>query len=703
MIGNAGRPAQTRSWRAPAITETSTVSVGGGSVRSLAHLHPAVAERILNSGPSVANLQPAAHAGAVLSPGSESNAAAVRLQNSRRQHLSSTVFPAGGLTDESGAVMSHSSGARPSRKFEENNMTFFSWIINDVQLLHDEILHGEKATSGGKQSEVWDCKPLFGNEQWRVELQRRLVPMPEDESISAQLRRRNGRREPKERGSLTISLSNLLVSSLAFDAELPTQVMLGVRTPQVIQGLPRPLDGGYVWREFVSFVFSRHHDTLVCEGMPPLDELLGEGDIAELNAMELVVQVGMGPAVFPMGNSRDSLAYGANARLPFETINAVHVPRTLVDSLTALVDDIGTGDLMITVREKGILQQPSAELAESVGMKTFVQPWPTGTPLPAVATEQADKGVPVFVRDRVLWAHAAVLRTRSEFFATMLDSSFSEGTHMEPPMSAGAFGRSKDTARRPYRVLHIPDADYVTMYWFLRYLYTEEVQLLKEEDIQAISLDDRYLLDRDGAPPGRPDWKWHRVEDLEEDDGLASVDASTGSPHADLKGSRKQSLLVGARSNPVLSDMDHMHNIELSGMHTGSPGAQRTQPGSGASSGMSPDPHPHPPMLPVPPASALSLYRLAHRYNIQQLCELTMAHIVSQLTPHNATNYLLCTSLFDQIQHAIQNYICTCGRAGATLTHQTRIGPPCRLAKSLNAAARKFQRARYVRASTRRH
>ena len=187
--------------------------------------------------------------------------------------------------------------------------------------------------------------------------------------------------------------------------------------------------------------------------------------------------------------------YGANARLPFETINAVHVPRTLVDSLTALVDDIGTGDLMITVREKGILQQPSAELAESVGMKTFVQPWPTGTPLPAVATEQADKGVPVFVRDRVLWAHAAVLRTRSEFFATMLDSSFSEGTHMEPPMSAGAFGRSKDTARRPYRVLHIPDADYVTMYWFLRYLYTEEVQLLKEEDIQAISLDDRYLLD----------------------------------------------------------------------------------------------------------------------------------------------------------------------------------------------------------------
>ena len=27
---------------------------------------------------------------------------------------------------------------------------------------------------------------------------------------------------------------------------------------------------------------------------PPLDELLGEGDIAELNAMELVVQVGMG-------------------------------------------------------------------------------------------------------------------------------------------------------------------------------------------------------------------------------------------------------------------------------------------------------------------------------------------------------------------------------------------------------------------------
>ena len=62
-------------------------------------------------------------------------------------------------------------------------------------------------------------------------------------------------------------------------------------------------------------------------------------------------------------------------------------------------------------------------------------------------------------------------------------------------------------------------------------------------------------------------------------------------------------------------------------------------------------------MLAVPPASALAVYRVAHRYDINELCDAAAAHIIAHLTPENATNYLLCTTLFEQLQRAVQRYM----------------------------------------------
>ena len=170
------------------------------------------------------------------------------------------------------------------------------------------------------------------------------------------------------------------------------------------------------------------------------------------------------------------------------------IPQGLLQGLKALVDDGSSGDLMITVLEKGFEQRPTQELAESVGLTTFIHPWPVGTPMPEFEdASDPDAYPPVFVRDRVLWAHSSILRERSDFFATMIDSQFSEGALHE---TQGSRGRTRDAWRRPYRILRIPCADFVTMYWFLRYMYTEEVELLKEEDVQGLALDDFWILNQ---------------------------------------------------------------------------------------------------------------------------------------------------------------------------------------------------------------
>lgn len=610
------RPAGAqRNWREE---EVPTPGIG--------RIPPALAERVLGSGPSVSNLHPTS-ANLLLSPGAGARKTAAQLRKSAVQP-GSVTYPAGTLSHLGDGEAPE---AKLSHKFEENSIYSFSWTIDKLDQFVDEVQHGHE------EHEVWSMRPLFGAERWRLELSRR--HKKSEHSVS------------KKRPEWVLQLTCLGLMGLPFHAELPTEIMLGLRVPRM-QRVPSLLSSDYLWRKFLPCTFHQKKDTLVFTAFPPLAELLADSELSERNALELVVQVACGPSVLPERGEETS----GEMRMPFETPDSVQVPRSLVHSLANLIDDASTGDLMIVVREKGLQQRPTDELAQSVGLKTFVQPWPTGTPMP----DQGEYEPEVFVRDRVLWAHAAVLRARSEFFATMLESSFSENLQYDAPTS----GRGQSW-RRPYRLLRIPDADYVTLYWFLRYLYTGEVQFRTDEDIEAVTLDDHWILGQEAAS-SRPEWKWKPVEALDEDESFASSPEDTSfSRH-----SQPPALLKSAAVNPVLSDLHSGRHVEVT-THTDTDGTVHPRAGTQTNRGRqrsasaasstpcASDPHPHPPMLPVPPASALALYRLAHRYDLLPLCDLATAHIISQLTPQNAVNYLLCTALFEQLQYAIQQYICT--------------------------------------------
>lgn len=578
----------------------------------MGRMNPGLTERILASGPSVSNLQPT-DAKVMFSPGSESRIQSALVQETQIQP-GSVSFPAGTISDL-GPRAPEVRNAHVSQKFEQNSLLSLSWMIEDVRLLHEEITMGSKSSSGGHKSEAWNLQPLFGDERWRIELVRqRKTDLPTSPT-------------PQRRASLhqkdyilTLKMTYLELMGLSFTAALPTHVMVGLRPAQRAVKQSQLVTHEFLWRDFFSFTFERNNDTLVFDRFPNLAQLMADAHVREYNAVDLVVQVGTGPSVLPAKDVHSNKEQG-EMRMPFQTPGLVGLPPSLLQALSALVDDANTGDLMITVSEKGLEQHPSQELAESVGLTHFIQAWPAGMPMPFSEDGQLP---PVFVRDRVLWAHSSILRERSEVFAAMIESNFSEGTLHDTHVHTG---RSKDAWRRPYRMLRIPGADFVTMYWLLRYLYTDQVELLNTEDIQAVSLDDAWILGIE-SKSARPDWKWRSVEGLDEWD----VDACYPMRQA---------------SKPILSE-GYMSRDETRDA------ARRVNEFKPPNLS---DPHPHPPMLPVPPASPLSLYRLAHRYHVTKLCDLITSHIISLLTPHNAINYLLLTALFEQLQQAIQNYI----------------------------------------------
>ena len=83
------------------------------------------------------------------------------------------------------------------------------------------------------------------------------------------------------------------------------------------------------------------------------------------------------------------------------------------------------------------------------------------------------------------------------------------------------------------------------------------------------------------------------------------------------------------------------------------------------------DPHPHPTTvsdrgrhlilcswveLIAEIASALAIYKLAHRYELRELTKLALDHLVTQLRPPTAFTLLLATPLWQELHQAIQAY-----------------------------------------------
>lgn len=295
----------------------------------------------------------------------------------------------------------------------------------------------------------------------------------------------------------------------------------------------------------------------------------------------------------------------------------------------------------------------------------------------------------------MIYAHSDILTRRSEYFATLIASSFQE--------------TDKSTLLDRGRTIHtivVEEADFITIYWLLKWIYCDWL-LFREND------DPRACVDGMGAGwsarwlPHGGEWEWKtmssksgKFEDLvdrEEEaasNSVTSESVSAGSmisrgsrrvalPSAAPSTSRASSGNTGAASlRPSTNSASSSTVRRVAKSPTVAVPAASTR-GQGSSANPNPPTSPHPssyphfslsasqprqpparqpdphahPTAPPPAASALSIYQISHRYAIPGLQNLALEHIMSTMTPQSSFPLLLATGFWEELHGLVQVWI----------------------------------------------
>jgi len=309
----------------------------------------------------------------------------------------------------------------------------------------------------------------------------------------------------------------------------------------------------------------------------------------------------------------------------------------------------------------------------------------------------------------VIYAHSDILIRRSEYFATMLSSSFSENANSIRPGE-----------RRVYTIV-LEEADFVTVYWLLKWIYANWLTFRSDDD-------PRLAIEGIGAgwsakwlnTNGKGEWEWKKFTRNQAGEemsvsrsdarSVASATESVGSGDANSKTkvtepqvafsttvssgttprsgsapsrnpgstpgapppkpqSRQQlttSPSISRRSNsstdgptkpaPGVSNSPLPTPTPVNTHQTTTAGFTNSQRYSTVRQTSVPDPHLHPTPEP-PPASALSVYRIAHRYDLGGLASLALEHMMTTMTPEHCFSLLLASSTWDEFHGLVQDYV----------------------------------------------
>lgn len=299
-------------------------------------------------------------------------------------------------------------------------------------------------------------------------------------------------------------------------------------------------------------------------------------------------------------------------------------------------------------------------------------------------------------RKRVIYAHSDIISRRSDYFATMLASSFAENT---PGLAPG---------ERKLHTIIVEEADFETIYWLLKWVYGNWL-LFKEVDDPRLAVDGigegwstRWL----NARGGEWDWKTFRKANASDGSNAGTRDDSRSVTSACSRRSSEGGAGTGSRdkgfhagttpTSPTARPQPGSRTVSATkpgsssaARQTGASASRRPPTGNAANTSTVPmtaphsntkpvpitlstsnfpagshypispkrfhpssvtntiDPHPHP-TPPPQPASALAMYQVAHRYHIPGLAALALDHMMSTITPQSSFPLLLATSVWDE-------------------------------------------------------
>lgn len=576
-------------------------------------------------------------------------------------------------------------------------------------------------SAGAGKSEVWTTQPIFGDGKWKLELVRSSRPSSSQQSDALRGDDAAESVAPASTTVLSIYLTSMVLDYSPAGLEIPTTVMLGIRPPHSRFRSSRDGTWiwqrffDYTFRheneylechELPSISELLKHDDVQAQDCFNLTVQVSTGPRATPSAQ----------AMARPGARNVNSKHGTMSPFIVEDNQLVH--HSLIHGLERLIDCNATGDVVLIVRERGLRRQTvqradRADASRSESGSTLeegddIVPAPIGDPSDAACADSSQADGCVFVRDRVLWAHSSILSARSEFFRVMLQSNFVEGQEL---IFDG----------RRVKALRMQDADFTTVYWLLRYLYLEEVSFVPHEDVRSAALDDDWMSTSSTSAGSDPYafWEWTPLEQAnagasgDRSESAVQTTSSGGTMSSDVAGvtyhsahlrssvssrqaqhhhasepanrSQASPTNIGAQggrraqssaSQELLSPYGSLNRRqhqqqrphlqsgsgEWDARPSGARGAPDVPPESDTSNApllhyaLSREPHAHPCNKPSP-ASALALYRLAHRYHQEGLLDLAKAHLVGTLTPQSAFAVLLATSVYEELHAHVKAYV----------------------------------------------
>ncbi|KAI0036732.1 hypothetical protein K488DRAFT_40313 [Vararia minispora EC-137] len=537
------------------------------------------------------------------------------------------------------------------------SFTAFEWIVRDVHKLRDYIETGEMPpSSDGSEStspehedfEVLREFPTLGEGKFKLEIAR-------TQSTSEVEHRPSTRSEPP---TLSLYITCLTLDYPNAEYEICASMMAAIKCQDDVFG-ERGARAEWAWDTWQSeWVFRQGSEVWQCP-LPSLSLLLDNPRIHQSDSFVICIQIHT-----PVG--------------PFypQHPTAYYVPRDLLEGLEVSLDNANTGDVRFICLERMNSQQ-----------QTPVPQSPTPThsaASPSRRSSSESSPHPSFpshttVRKRIIYAHSDILTRRSDYFATMLSSTFAE--------------TAPSGDRKIYTIV-VEEADFVTIYWLLKWVYANWLMFSEEDDPRAAveGLGAGWSAKWLSSPgmPGEWDWKTlnksHPLDDARDDvrsatsgesvrstvDGARAPDQTKqdsttatrhraapsqttkqtsppsrpGGPSAPRRVSGPGTLNTSGHVAPA-----HSKPVPIPGSHYPlSPRAPRAPAPTSA------DPHAHPTPQPTS-ASALSVYQVAHRYGMPGLASLALEHIMSTITPSSSFALLLASMVWEELHMLVEDYI----------------------------------------------
>ncbi|KAH9049710.1 hypothetical protein EDB84DRAFT_1260529 [Lactarius hengduanensis] len=559
------------------------------------------------------------------------------------------------------------------------SFTAFEWVVHDVAKLRDFVEdRGQDEIPEGRVGpdrdgfEILKESPMLGDGKYKLEIGTRQLT-----SFFSGLSEVILARTPSDAEVATVQLPtlSLYVTSLMLDYanaeyEISASMLAAIKCQDDRVG-ERGARADWAWDTWqTEWTFRQDNEVWQC-ALPSLSSLLENPRICQTDSFVICIQIHTptGP-FFPQHPS------------------AYYVPRDLLEGLEASLDNSNTGDVQFICLEK----------ASRDHSQTPASPTPPNTANSesqlSSSSSHSPSGSKITARKRVIYAHSDILIRRSDYFSSMLSSAFAE---------------TMPSGERKTHTIVVEEADFVTIYWLLKWVYANWL-LFKEED------DPRSAVEGIGAgwsarwlsPQGTDgEWDWKMISKnntIDDNLSAASGDSApslidgraSGSsqgkptfqgnqptspamrsavqrPSSASKAPHSSTLRSTSAAVPRRGTVPDSSSISISvpaSAHSSSGHAAQPMPigssrftnvpqrphGRTSVTPSSGDPHPHPTSTP-PPASALSVYQIAHRYGMPGLATLALEHMMATITPRSCFALLLASVVWDELHSLVEDFV----------------------------------------------